>query len=372
MKASLAAIRHWTSNPSSESHLPPPTLRTAVDSSRWKKHCKDLVLWVEDSLHLRRQAYWRARHIERIVTKEGCDSIVACSGDVLDLPAAYHAARWAKVPFYAYMFDDYATHFTASFQREYARTMMPRMLRIAAGVVVPNEFLARSYRQQYGIEPCIIRNPIEEGLRAFSPPKAMGVPRIVYTGSIYEAHFDAFHRLIAATELLRPAKVELHLYTPNDPRYLERHGIGAPAIVHSAVSASDAVRLQQEADIVVLPLAFDSPIPEIIATSAPGKMGELLASGRPILVHAPRDSFLSWYFRTHECGEVVDERDPGLLAQALERLLRDPDYCKRLVTRALKRVECDFSLNAARSRFFGMLQGGPSSFMQARHEWDAA
>ena len=326
---------------------------------RWKNRFRDLVLWVEDLLNLRRQVFRRARYIARIVMKEDCDAIVGCSGDVLDLPAAYHAARWAKRRFFVYMFDDYVAHCTPRFQREFAQEVTPHMLRHSAGVVVANEFLARTYRQQYGIEPWIIPNPAEDCNDLVLPPArdVMRVrpSRILYTGAIHEAHFDAFHRLIAALRAMAEPRIELHIYTSNARRYLEQHRIGAPAIVHDAVPAVEVPSLQRNADILFFPLAFDSPFPDLINTSAPGKMGELLASGRPILVHAPRESFLSWYFRTHECGMVVDQRDPSLLVQAIQRLLRDPMYCLRLAARARQRAEADFSLTLSRERFFKML-----------------
>jgi glycosyltransferase involved in cell wall biosynthesis len=352
-----------TSRKSGNQMLPGgPGSGAGVPTWRWKSQLRDLVLWVEDLLHLRRQVYRRARHIAKIVMAEDCDAIVGCSGDVVDLPAVVHAARWTKRPFYAYMFDDYAAHCTLPFQKEFAQNMTPRILHHAAGVVVPNEFLARSYRQQYGIEPCIIANPAEDGVLVSPAAGELRVkpPRILYTGAIYEAHFDAFHRLLAAVASMDEPRPDLHIYTSTARRNLEQHRIGAPAIVHDAVSSEEAVRLQRSAEILFLPLAFESPYPEVVNTSAPGKLGELLASGRPILVHAPRESFLSWYFRTHECGLVVDERDPSLLVKAIHRLLLDRALCQRLVARARQCVREDFSLAVSRARFFNMLANPPA------------
>ena len=75
--------------------------------------------------------------------------------------------------------------------------------------------------------------------------------------------------------------------------------------------------IQRNADILFLPLAFNSPYPEIIKTSSPGEIGEYLAGKKPILVHAPSDSFISWYFRKYNCGCVVDDDDSEKLAAAI-------------------------------------------------------
>jgi glycosyltransferase involved in cell wall biosynthesis len=117
--------------------------------------------------------------------------------------------------------------------------------------------------------------------------------------------------------------------------------------------------VQQQADILFLGLAFDSPIPEVIRTSAPGKMGEYLGSGRPILVHAPPDSFLSWYFKKEEWGMVVDQKDATVLGRGIERLLEDGRLRKRLVQNALSCARRDFSLRKARNELLRVLQAIP-------------
>jgi glycosyltransferase involved in cell wall biosynthesis len=72
---------------------------------------------------------------------------------------------------------------------------------------------------------------------------------------------------------------------------------------------------------------------------------------RPILVNAPADSFLAWYFRRHECGLVVDRDDPAELALAPERLQSDAGLCRRLSERAWARARVDFSVTKVREQF---------------------
>ncbi len=116
--------------------------------------------------------------------------------------------------------------------------------------------------------------------------------------------------------------------------------------------------MQRKADILFLPLGFDTPIPEVIRTASPGKMGEYLASGRPILVHAPADSFVSCYFREHGCGVVVDQSDPGMLSQAIHHILEDTRLRREMGERARARAENDFSLATARTEFLKLLRSG--------------
>src|SRR5439155_16530435 len=137
-------------------------------------------------------------------------------------------------------------------------------------------------------------------------------------------------------------------YTSCPPAALDAQGIRGPVVVNGHVPVEEALRLQQSADVLFLPLAFQSPYPQIIRTSAPGKLGEYLASGRPILAHAPADSFVSWYLREHGCGLVVDREDPDALAAAIARLDAEEGLRRELAARALERVRADFALAAAR------------------------
>nr|MBA3242661.1 glycosyltransferase [Acidobacteriota bacterium] len=123
---------------------------------------------------------------------------------------------------------------------------------------------------------------------------------------------------------------------------------------HQSLSAITAI--QRRADLLFLPLAFKSPYPELVRTSAPGKLGEYLAAGRPVLAHAPPDSFVVWYLRRYECGLVVDETDPHKLASAIERVLDDAALRRTLGERASEQAQSDFSISTARARFFALLK----------------
>ena len=103
------------------------------------------------------------------------------------------------------------------------------------------------------------------------------------------------------------SNIKIHLFTAQPAEWLDANGIKSQQIVlHAHTTHMEVVQAQNRAHIFFLPFAFDSTIPEVIKTSAPGKTGEYLASGVPILAHVPADSFVSWYLKTHECGLVVD------------------------------------------------------------------
>jgi len=107
----------------------------------------------------------------------------------------------------------------------------------------------------------------------------------------------------------------------------------------------------RQADILFLPLAFSSGIPEVIRKSSPGKMGEYLGSGAPILAHAPRDCFLTRYMRKHNCGVVCDSPDAIDLRRALALLVDDSELRRTVTTNAVACARRDFSAEDARASF---------------------
>lgn len=304
-----------------------------------------------------------SRRITDIIGREKCEAVVACTGDVTLLPAGYLASRRAGVPFYAYIFDHYSyREWSDPAAAFWARRFEPLLMKRATGVIVPNEILRDDLRDRFGIEAVVIHNSFDvshyetNGRRARALNGSPNEVKILYTGAIYDAHFDAFRNMVAAIESLGRPEVKLHLYTSNTTAQLEAEGIRGPIVHHGYAPPSDMPDIQRRADLLFLPLAFDSPYPELVRTSSTTKLGEYLATDTPVLVHAPADSFISWYFRTHECGVVVDESSPVKLAQELERALSDSELRGRLVAKAHERARADFSIESARATFVKLLK----------------
>jgi glycosyltransferase involved in cell wall biosynthesis len=231
----------------------------------------------------------------------------------------------------------------------------------AAGVIAPNEILRDDLRERFGVEAAVIHNSFDISPYVTHAPveaetaKASVEVNIVYTGAVYEAHFGAFRNLMVAIGKLDHLRVSVHLYTNQPEETLHRENVRGPIVLHPQQAMTEMPRVQMEADILFLPLAFDSPYPDLVRTSATTKLGEYLASRRPVLVHAPRDSFISWYFRQHDCGVVVDEDDPAKLAQGIELILSDAQLCQRLIANAYERARTDFNIATSRAAFAGLL-----------------
>jgi len=214
--------------------------------------------------------------------------------------------------------------------------------------------------KEYGIRSTVIHNscdlepyfPVEPVSR---PTSGTGDKQIVYAGAFYEFQLDAFQNLIMAFRQLNRPDIKLHLYIRRHPYELDADGTNPAIVFHGRLPNEAIPPILKAADILFLPLGFRTPYPQLVRTSAPGKTGELLASGRPILVNAPKDSFISWYFRRYDCGLVVDNDNPQELAAAIDSLLSDAELRTRLGTNAVNRAKADFDVSVAQAAFAQLL-----------------
>jgi len=268
-------------------------------------------------------------------------------------------------PFVAYLFDDPAYQFPAGVYRDHSRYWERRWIKASKVVITPNETLADDIQQRHpGVELSLVRNPTAgepPPAAGWRVPRASGRPvRIVYTGSVYHAQGTAFQNLIAAMNRT-PGAYRLEVYTSQSLSALEANGVIGPDVVRrDHVDAHRALEVQRDADVLFLPLAFRTAIPEVIRSSAPGKLGEYLASGVPILVHAPRDSFVARFSKANDAAVVADEDSVDRVALALAEVSEEEAVRRRVSDRAW-RTSAEFACANSRqalSRALNAAVGG--------------
>jgi glycosyltransferase involved in cell wall biosynthesis len=331
--------------------------------------------WTDETLRAKAAAlnrFWgmmssvssRGEELANQLRSRNLSAIIGCSGDCLDLPVASELAQKLGVAFIAYLFDDPVFQWTnEQLERPVALLMESAWAPRAARILAPNEELCSEvYARNEHLEithPIIIRNPTQADLDipvAAAPARGPDEPWIIVcTGSVYHAQSDAFRNLVEALDWIDDAW-EIHVASHQDEEALARNGLVGPHVrVRGKLSHADTIALQQQADVLFLPLAFEV-VPEVIRSSAPLTTGEYLASGRPILVHAPEHSWLSRFFRQRNCGIVVDQPHVAQLAAALLRLREDESLRGRLASRQRK-VAGEFALEASYRAFWSAIDG---------------
>ena len=178
---------------------------------------------------------------------------------------------------------------------------------------------------------------------------------MLYTGSVYAAQADALRNLMVAVSGLEG--FELVIHTAQTTQQLAEQGLEGPTLqVRPHLPHGESLVAQQAADILLLPLAFDSAIPSVIRSSAPAKAAEYLASGRPVLVHAPPGAYVCQLFGGG-AGVVVDRPDPAALRAALLRI-RDDAVLRRNLAAVAARVAAGFRVSENRARLLDALAEG--------------
>jgi glycosyltransferase involved in cell wall biosynthesis len=306
----------------------------------------------------------RGRKIADILREERCEGVVVCTGDLVNLPAVFAASQIVKIPYFIFMCDHYGYQWLNPGDRVVARLSVGRLVRSAEKTIVSNEYMAAELRAAYAVEPVLIRNPFDpndyaEPAAGADVRKKNGAERsIVFTGAIYDVNFDAFSNVLHALGSMRQRNVKLHLYSAQ--RLPESIVQIAPDLVvhHPHARLEEIPAILQDADILLLPLAFNSPYPKIVKTASTAKLAEYLAAGRPLLVHAPSNTFISWYVHKERCGIVVDEPSPSRLADEIAALLADPERGAAMGKRARSAAKAEFLASDAHAKLATLLGCG--------------
>lgn len=259
------------------------------------------------------------------------------------LLAAYLMHKISNVPIAIYMLDCFSAVHTYKL-RKYLSGFIERVtIHGARNVFVMSEALQEYYEAKYGITSTLLPHPLDvaedlDRSRNSKLPNRELQKTIVFTGMIYEAQIDSIVNLVNAIKDI--GNIEFHIYSQRSSNKLVEIGItGNNVIHHGFVSQQELSKIHKDADLLFLPMAFVSPYAELIQTASPSKLPEYLASGRPILVHAPADAYISWYAKKYGWGEVVDQPDTDLLKEAVRSLLNDENRCEVLVENAKKALD---------------------------------
>lgn len=302
--------------------------------------------------------YYRALQIAKTVNREKCKSIVSCSGDLLDIPSAYLASILTGIQVIPYYFDDYVFQWPDPSFRNFAQKFEKKIFSRRSTVIVPNEFMKEELRIRQNVVASIVRNPVDSDLGIDNPKTSISTKeiRILYTGAIYHVNITAFHTLLKAINTIKDLHIGLHLYTAQSGEYLINEGIKGDFVhINSHASAKETALAQQQANILFVPFSFDSTVPEVICTSAPGKLADYLSSGVPILAFVPPNSFVAWFLKQHQCGMVIDQNNPHALAKGIVEIARNEELRKTFVQNAQNLAKEEFDANKASKNFINII-----------------
>jgi glycosyltransferase involved in cell wall biosynthesis len=264
-------------------------------------------------------------------------------------------ARMSGLPHVIVVFDLWEENAYTDVARVFARVLEPRIFRSAAKVVVHNARMAEHYRAKHGISCAVLPTSAEPWELASPGERPQEDEReILFAGAIYWAQEDALRRLSRVTRDLAGVRLTV-VGSRADEATLRDQGIFVDRLEPDLPPEQFRSRLEQ-ADVLFLGLGFETAHPDVIQTASPAKLPEYMASGRPILIHAPRGSHVAEYARDEDFAEVVDAPDDEELRTAVIRVLSGPELAMSRAARAQKIVRERHDVSSVREELRRILE----------------
>lgn len=295
-----------------------------------------------------------------IAFKEKPDYILATS----DIPhghfmiAAFFIAAALRIKLFFYLFDPIEEFASSRMHRTLMRYFEPRMFNYAAGVITMNNHLARHYKEKYGIDCRVLHHSYNNTPSIESQGGGNNKKKdfkIIFSGNVSKYQLDALLNLKKALELTK-SSVQLVIYSPINQETLKWYGLAGDDVSNMYVDHETLEYELKKADLLFLPLSFENADSIVVKAAFPSKTMDYMASGRPIIVHAPADCFIAEYAREKEFAEVVAENNIASLAEAVESLLNDHDRQEDLV-RNSRRTLMDHNSGSKYRELVSILEG---------------
>ena len=155
---------------------------------------------------------------------------------------------------------------------------------------------------------------------------------IALIGAVNESNVESSLRVLRAFSALK--NVEIRVFTSTPDEELRAYGITSHEQVKVVRERSYDKFMQAIArcELGVLTHGFSGGMSEIeYATIFPTRTLDLLASGRPILAHVPKNSFIHEFLTQYQCALVVEEPDVSAIVLAYQSLLKDEALQQRML-----------------------------------------
>lgn len=304
----------------------------------------------------------RTWHIVAAMKNDRPEILVACTGDQMDPPATWLAAKILGSKYCLYFFDEYGEQWWAD------RTIFPVIKLIESYLVprsdlliAPNHFMARKLMVSYGKHCDVVHNPMPT---TALPPAVTAFPadgktvKLVFTGAVYHLNYAVFQAITVAISTMIDINAELHIYTAQSHEQIANEGVeGVKVKLHRHLRPDEVVKAQCEADVLLVPFNDAPDCLELVRTSATAKLADYLATGRPLLAICPDDAFLAAYLNDNECGLSISSLHPAAIQAAIRKIAFDAELRAKLREKSRECVQRDFDPKIESRKLLNILGG---------------
>jgi glycosyltransferase involved in cell wall biosynthesis len=274
-----------------------------------------------------------------------------------------------NLPLVIHLMDDGVTDprkkgFFGRYLRFLYRSKFRRVLSRAKLAIGICDAMAKEYAARYRVPFAHFQNAVdlEKWERFTKKDVALSEkPKVVYVGSILknaqlQSLLDCCHAVKKLNQ--RGVAVGLDIYAPK-----ELFSSVLPVFKNSPVinvldipeKDEDYFSLLGKADVLLLPVNFDSASIDFVRLSMPTKVPSYLASGTPILVYGPQGVAQVEYAREYGWGRVIDRQDIDELAGAVRQIIEDTALRRELSRKAKKTAAENHDGCKVREAFQGAL-----------------
>jgi len=292
----------------------------------------------------------------QIVKRESISNILAFSNEGDLLIASYILHKITKRPLFLYMLDVYEEMVRVRIRKIMASIFEEGIFKAARKIFVMSENLRAHYHNKYNLYTEFMPHPVvlSKYHSQVKEDKKDDYKTIIYTGNVWIPQIESLVDMCRVVGSMKGVKFVV--YTDRSTEELKQKGICGKNVLVRFAEHSQISEIQRNADILYLPLAFNTPFPLMIKTASPGKMPEYLAAGRPILIYAPDYSYVVQHARKYGFGLVVNKRSEEGLKKGLMSLLNDDNLKNKYILKA-KKLSKKHDAIALSQKLRGLLNG---------------
>ena len=322
-------------------HFPPENISVITGSARiWgmprdmdtdipcSKVYVDLPAWLDRHRTKYLMVPLIIRKALKVASDFKIDNIFTHWPDTPFVIAAYYVSKILKKPLYFWLHSLWEERDQTIPDYVMTRLFEKRIICYAKHLFVATEAARDFYVAKYGIDSTVLYHSVDFSLilnREIHTAKDEKEEKtILFSGAIYPSmNLDSVQRLVKAVNSIDSYNIRIMLCTSIPKVLLKDWGLLGHNVEVMFVTKPELIKLLDEADILFLPLAFQSDMPLEIETVFPTKTLEYLLSKTPILVHAPPGSYINSYATAKGFGYVIDQPDIDQLRAGIHRLLED-------------------------------------------------
>ena len=235
------------------------------------------------------------------------------------------------------------------------------LLSVSTARLANGKLMGEVFQKRYGMpfEPLMMCDDLNR-FRASIPHRVVSSDTlsIIYAGGLGHGRWVSIIDLYKAAELLQSKgyKIMITAFATEIPHEAVNKFEGLVNLqVLPGPSHEKLPSYLKGADILYLPETFDPIEAGVISLSVSTKAHLYMMSEKPVIVYASPATGIMNYAKEECWACIVQEKDLDKLALALQNIITNHEYCKKLVNEGLKVALKNHDEYKVKARFLGIL-----------------